>query len=273
MKTLAILALSLMQSVIESTARRAGLGFLIPPPALALGRNDVRWPGFADFHDWMRGVIGQNMEVIRQPLYDTALYPTAGMTTLPFFQTAVGGGLSGQPGNANVTKGAADTNMQTGGSLPQPQGFFATSLQVNFRPGAVATANTFTNQVPAAFAAANAATVQSGAHDAFAFYRYGNVLFQVNGKTYLQDGPLSKFPPPTTLELQAAIGTTSATAGEVVKDNAVIRGDVYKLAPGIAIQSGVNFTLSLNWAAAVATPSGFNGVVTVTLDGYLFRAQ
>jgi hypothetical protein len=39
------------------------------------------------------------------------------------------------------------------------------------------------------------------------------------------------------------------------------------------LETGQNFSVQLVWPVAVATPSGFNAQVRVTLDGYLFRAS
>ena len=41
--------------------------------------------------------------------------------------------------------------------------------------------------------------------------------------------------------------------------------------PPVSLFSGQNFTVSLNWPAVVATPSGFNARLGVILDGYQFR--
>lgn len=124
------------------------------------------------------------IEIVKQPLYDYNLYPTAGLIQMPFFAFGQGAGLSAQPGNAGVGKALADTNMVQGGMLPAPQAFWVDSVEVDIQPGSSAAANTFALQVPAAFAIAAIATLQAGAHDTNAL-RVSSVLsFSVSAKVY-----------------------------------------------------------------------------------------
>lgn len=229
------------------------------------------FPDLASFKAYMVNQPGV-MEVVKWSLYDTALYPTAGALNIDFFQTQIGQGLSASTGNANQPKALADTNMEGGGFLPAPQGFWIESIEISAVPGSVNTANTFTIQQPTGFAAAAAAAVQGGSHDVNAILTTGNLVLTVGTKPYLIEAPLYRMPPWCRMKFDWAIATTSATVGETTKDYMQAGGNVYQINPGIALPTMQNFKVSLKWPAVVATPSGFNGKVQVILDGWLFRA-
>lgn len=212
-----------------------------------------------------------SIEVIKWEFYDYLLYPTAGQTQLGFFLNGQGAGLSSSPGNANAVKGITDTNLTGAGILPSPQAFWTEEIEANFDPGAVATANTFTLQVPAAFAAASAATVQAGEHDVNAVLTTGSLQFTVSQKPYYQAAPLHRAPPSTRPQMDCAIANTSATVGEVLKAKAYATGFPLILDPGVGIMTAQNFGVSMQWPVAIATPSGFNGRIGVVLSGWLFR--
>lgn len=231
------------------------------------------FPNLNNFRDFMVNQLGK-VEVIRQSLYDSAIYPTAGLTTLRMFQSPVGQGLSSSPGNANAVKSLQDTNMTLAGQLPAPQGFWVQSIEVDFQPGSVSTANTFTLQAPGNFLAVPTAAGLpfEGEADVNAFYTAGGLIFTVGTKPYLQEAPLLYFPPKCRFELDAAVASNSATTGAVTKGKLKAGGRPYGIDPGLALMSSQNFDITLQWPVAVATPSGFNGRVMVKIDGWLFRA-
>lgn len=211
------------------------------------------------------------IEIVKQPLYDYNLYPLAGLINLPFFQTQQGAGLSTSPGNANQVKQLSDTNMINGGSLPAPQAFWINGIEVDVQPGSSAAANTYANQVPAGFAAAAAATVQSGEHDVNLVYTTGFLTLQISQKNYYQEGPLYRFPTRHDIHLDSALATTSGTAGEVTKAKLNLEGDMVSINPGVGIMTSQNFGVTLSWPVVVALPTN-NARVGVILDGWLFRA-
>lgn len=233
------------------------------------------FPNVGQFRDYMASQLGQ-VEVVKQSLYDTVLYPTAGAAQMLFFQNPVGQGLSASPGNANNPKALTDTNMDLAGQLPAPQGFWVQSVEVDFQPGSVATANTFTLQGAGSSAAAPAAAtglVQIGAvNDVNAFYSTGALVFTIGQKPYLREGALMRFAPKCRFELDGAFAGNSATTANFGAAKLKAGGRPYVLEPGIALMTSQNFSISLNWPVIVATPSGFNGAVRVILDGWLFRA-
>lgn len=210
-------------------------------------------------------------EVIRQSLYDTLLYPTAGQTQLQFFALPLGQGLSAAPGNANNPKTRADTNMELAGQLPNPKALLVESIEVDFQPGSVATAYTFALQSPIVFAVAAAATVTAGMQDVNAFYNTGFLVLFIGSKEYLVEGPMGRFPPKCHREIDTSVVSNSATVGEVIVGIEKAVGRPYYLEPPVLLAPTQNFNVTLNWPVAVATPSGFNGAVKVILDGYLGR--
>lgn len=218
-----------------------------------------------------------DVEGVRQSLYDFLLYPTAGQTQLTFFANPLGQGGSSSPGltTANA-KTLADTNMESAGQLPAPKMFLIESIEVQFEAGSVSTAATYTPQVvhsaAAAPAATNNASVAGGAaNDIDAIRRSGWLNLFVGSKTYLNEAPIGRFPPKTRLEANGSVSTNSATTQAIEFAVAKWGGRPYYVEPAILLPSTQNFSVTLNWPVAVATPSGFNGRIGVILDGYLYR--
>jgi hypothetical protein len=213
------------------------------------------------------------IEVIYQPMYDYNIYPTAGIINLPFFQTALGAGQSSASGTAaGATKTLSDTNMQVGGSLPSPMAYFVRGFEIVCEPGSVATANTFTLQIPGFSSAAAAAAVQAGAHDVNAVLTTGAFQFTISQKPYYQEAPLYRFPPKSALRYDGAIAGTLAATSEVGKEKMYAIGDVCVLEPGVAIMTSQNFIVNLLWPVIVPTPSGFNSRLGCIMNGWQFRA-
>lgn len=232
---------------------------------------EQNFPTLQSFKDYMVNQPGV-MEVVKWSLYDTVLYPTAGALNLDFFQQGIGQGLSASTGNANQPKALSDTNMDSGGFLAAPQGFWIESIELRVEAGSVNTANTFTAHNPTNFAVAAAAAVQAGAHDVNAILTTGSLRFTVGTKPYLIEAPLYRMPPWCRMKLDVSMATTSGTVGETVKENMYAGGEVYRIEPGIAIPTMQNFIGQLQWPVIVATPSGFNAKIQMILDGWLFRA-
>lgn len=213
-----------------------------------------------------------SVEIVRQPLYDYILYPTAGSAApLSFFTVPQGQGLSSSSSNAANAKGLADTNMQLAGALPQPQAFWIESVEVDVQPGSVNTANTYTLQPPVVFAAANAASVNAGVSDVNAILSGGVLTLSVSNKPYYQEGPLFRFPTQKGFCLDAATSSTSATAGEVFAAKLRAVGEPAVINPGVAIAAQQAFNVSISYPTAIATPSGFNARIGVILNGWLIR--
>lgn len=227
-------------------------------------------PNLADLAKYQVNRPGQS-EVIRQTLYDTVVYATAGATSISLFSSPIGQGLSASPGNANAVKNLSDTNMLLAGQLPAAQQFLIEAVEVDFTPGSSATANTFALVNPIVFAAAAAAgTVWAASSDVNAISQTGALTLVIGSKNYVQDAPLKKFPPSTHLDVSAAVATTSATVGQTLVSMARAEGKPYNIAP-LTLISSQNFSVTCTWPVVVATPSGFNGALRVNLVGYLYR--
>jgi hypothetical protein len=239
---------------------------------MLIGAVSESFPSIEQFRKYMVAKMGE-VEILKASLYDTLVYPTAGQIAMTFFQNPIGAGASASPGNAGNVKALSDTNMQLGGQLPAPEGFWVESIELLVIPGAsAATTTTFTNQVPTNFAVAAAAGLQAGGHDVSAIVSSGSLLFTVGAKPYLKEANLLRFPPQCRMEYAWDIATSSGTVGETIKESVHAGGRVYGIDPGIAIPTGQNFQVQLAWPVIVATPSTFNASVKVILDGWKFRA-
>jgi len=229
---------------------------------------------YPDLQSFKNAIVAQpgSVEVIKQSLYDTVIYPTAGSVNIRFFQTQLGAGVSAVPGAAGGVKTLQDTNMTQAGQLPAPQAFWIQSIEVDVQPGSTATANQYALQLPKAQVAAAAAAVQAGAHDVNAIYSTGALTLTIGQKPYLRESPLLRFPPKARFELNAASASNSATAVESIVEKLRAGGRPYTLNPGLGLMSSMNFDVTLSWPVIVPTPSGFNARVMVKLDGWTFRA-
>ena len=211
------------------------------------------------------------IEIVKQPLYDYNVYPTAGLALMSFFAFAQGAGLSASPGNVGAVKQLSDTNLILASQLPMPQAFWCDGIEVVIDPGSSAAANNFSLLSPSTHVAAAAATVQSGENDVSNLYSSGALTFTVSLKPYYQEGPLYRFPTRHALRLDTAIDSNSATAAEDLKAKINLDGELMRLHPGIGIESSQNFGVNLTWPVVVTTPSGFNARVGIILNGWLFR--
>jgi hypothetical protein len=229
-------------------------------------------PTPADFAQY-RATNPNFAELIKQPLYDYALYPGAGTAQIQFFQQPAGQGVTTALGGiVGSAKSLADTNMQLGGQLPSGLEFLAEAINVEFYPGSVATANTYTPATMTFFAAVAAATVGAQLNDQNTFWQSGLFELNVLGKNYSRVTPLMKLVPDVTFELNAAVASNSATTAEVGAGVLKPSGNTYELLPPLSLQSSVAFECVIKYPAAVALPSGFNARVGVTLQGYQRRA-
>lgn len=231
-----------------------------------------RTPTGADF-DMYRVTNPGFSEVIRQPLYDFLLMAAAGVQRLAFFQTPVGAGLTTALGGvAGTPKTLSDTNMTLAGQLPSGFQFLTEAIEVQFYPGSVSTANTYTPAAMTFFAVAAAVTVGGQLNDSNIFYQGGLLEFNVLSKNYFRLTPLVNFVPQRSFDLAGFISSNSATVG--VSGAGVLRpgGLPLELDPPIALMPACNFDISLLWPAVSAMPSTFNARVGVVLQGYAYRA-
>lgn len=230
-------------------------------------------PGLQEVQEYSVNRPG-SAEVIGQSLYDFQIYPTAGAQQFSFFQVPLGQGLSASPGNANNTKTLADTNMESAGQLPAPKSHLITSIEVFFEAGTVNTANTFTPQRPYSFVAVptSQVPVSAGAlNDVSAVYEGGWLDLFIGSKFYLREAKLTRFAPKARMKVDAAVATNSATTGAIAAAWAQPIGRVFVIDPPVLLVPNQNFSVTVNFPALIATPSGFNGRLGVVLDGYQYR--
>lgn len=168
------------------------------------------------------------VEELSWTLYDYNTYAAAGQTSLAFFNTPVGGG----------TKTFADTNMTLAGQIPAGQNFLVEAIGVDLWPSdspEVATATgTFIS-------------------DQYAIMRSGILEFIIGSKTYKSEGPLERFPSKTRLAGFSSAATTTA-ATNIITDYAKSAGALHEIIP-VLLTSNQNFSVTLRWPTAVATPS------------------
>jgi hypothetical protein len=208
----------------------------------------LRAPSLRQLEQYNVNVEGQP-EVILQPLYDFQDYPTAGVAELAFFAVP-----EGQAG-----KTFDDTNMELAAALPVPVNMAVTNMQVWFFPG---------NAI-----SETGAIVADNWNDCNAVLGSGNLQLVIGSKEYLVDAPLLKFPPTSRLAGEAALAdsTTPAAARVTVVDYASAAGRLYDLVP-LRLISQQNFVVRLRFqGGAVATPSGVDARIGVTMGGFRYR--
>lgn len=187
-------------------------------------------------------------EANTQSLYDSATYAAAGQTQLMFFQTPMG--------QSGKTRG--DTNMELAGQLPNPKRFLLQSIELLFLPGGT---------IGSISAAAAASTFMD---DVYSFAKNGWLELFIGSKSYLIEAPLGRFPAKTQLRTESSV-TTTVAGDQVQNAYAAMIGRPYMLKAPILLEPTQNFSVSLNWPAAVATPSTVAAKVFCILDGILYR--
>ena len=210
------------------------------PSRAALSKYSVNRPGW---------------EAIKQSLYDFQAYQAAGVSTLTFFSTPVGG-----------TKTLSDTNLTLAAQLPKNQEFLVQSIEVVFHPSTP----TVAAAMPSFFGAQAAQVL---INDAYIFGRSGNLTLTIGSKPYLQEAPLGRFPQKARFDLSAALAdaTTAAAALQTRTGFGFWTGRPYLLDPApLLLPENQNFSVSLNWpegAQAISNPAR----IGVILDGIMYR--
>lgn len=210
------------------------------PNMAQLGQYNVTLPGY---------------EAITQTLYDYQAYPALGQTQLTFFAVPVGQG----------GKTLEDTNMTLAGQLPANQQFLITSVEVLFFP----TTPTVAAGMPAVY---GADAVAAQINDSYVVARSGYLRMIIGSKDYLIEAPLGRFPGKTQYEITAAAVASNAATGTATQSRIAYGksgGRPYALRAPLRLTENMNFSVSLNWAAAVGIANP--GRIGVVLDGILYR--
>lgn len=187
-------------------------------------------------------------EAFKASLYDFQDYAAAGQTSLTFFAVPAG----------QSSKTYADTNMTLAGMLPSPDKFIVETIEIFVFPlNAIDTvASTTTN------AAGNA-------DDVYKFIKSGFLEFNIGSKTVLREAPLGKFPPSVGMRLEESHAVTATSVALFRSSYAVPSGLLYRCQPEIALFPGENFSVTMNWPAAVTW--SVLGRVGVVLGGQRSR--
>lgn len=220
--------------------------------------------------------IGDILDVIVEPRYDTNLIPAAGTTQLTYFALPIGQGLTNFNNVANSTKTLADTNMDLAGQLPAGYNFVVLGFRVqpsfwisNINASAVAAAT-------------------SNGTDANTWSHGGVFNFTIGSKPFLRV-PLDTIPAGMGVLGGSGVFTAMAAAASSYGWPALSNSFSIGRQP-LELAQTQNFLVSLTWATAVANLSASTGgaasavsniantniraagiIVRVYMDGYLKR--
>lgn len=213
-------------------------------------------------------------DVIWGPLYDSLAYPSAGQMSFTFFNQGVGAGTTSSPGAGTGAKTLWDTNIITPNMLTMGNEFYAIGSETHILPGVQNTTATPFALYPSLGNATPTTNNKDMINDLWAIGNGGlKVLTVGTDRKYINDGPLMQFPPAKWLQVAAAIAELGATTTNYVSEIAYAAwgGEPYQIVP-IYLQSNQNFTLTIGFAAALATPSQTVGRLIERLRGYLIRS-
>lgn len=190
------------------------------------------------------------LEVVRQSLYDFQQYGTAGSTQFTFFAIPQG----------QSSKTRADTNMPTAGSLPAPQRFAIQGIEVYFFPGVNPSA------------AGAAAGIDNFTNDTWSFWKATAWLdLFIGSKSYITEAPVLRFPSSARLDGWAGMSDASTAGANLFARTsyASASGRPYIVDPPILLEPNQNFNVTINYPTAVSVSA--NARVGVVLNGVLVR--
>lgn len=201
-------------------------------------------------------------ELYQSSIYDSAPYPAAGITAIPYFSNQQGqaGGIGG--GNKTYT----DTNLDMPSQLSQGTGFLVEQIEVEFQPARPTPANV--KDMPAFFGAGQTHQL---INDIYVFGCSGFLEFKgPNNKTFILDGPMNRFPSSRNFNSSVAFSdaTTLAAAQQSRAGFAHWSGQPFNLHPvPIYLDPSMKFGVTLNFPEAPTLPSGVAARVYVRLLG------
>jgi hypothetical protein len=204
-----------------------------------------------------RVTVAGTQDAIYAPLYDSILYPTAGLTQINFFSLPIGQGVTSAAG-ATGTKTEADTNLTNSGLLPKGNSFYCTGIEFNLIPGALP-GNT-----------GALATTGQNLNDVYSVARNGWFRFRIQNRDYVLDAPLGIAPPLNRLAVASTPASVVTATTIVQADYAAFAGAPYNIVP-VWIESNQAFSVQVNFPVAVAITSNTTSRLTVRLRGRLIR--
>lgn len=216
-------------------------------------------------------------DVIWNPLFDFQAFPSAGFAgnLATFFANQQGQGVSSAPGvGTNVPKTVYDTNLQAPNQLTLGNEFYCIGSETLFYPGVSNVTNAPFGILPGR---GGVAPTNTGlfVNDCWEVGMQGFKSLKVGtDRYYVQDGPLSMFPPVTRMAGFAALSEIGPSSTSVGVGNeisyAVWSGEPYTVVP-IFVQTNQLFTVTITFPTAIALPSGQIGRLGERLRGYLIR--
>jgi hypothetical protein len=198
-------------------------------------------------NDWFannRVNLPNYKEVIWEPLYDSQTYPNAGASSLLFFVDQIG----------KNGKTLSDTNMDLDGQLPKGKAQLVTGIQVEFFSGA----DCYHNDA--------ADADYNYLDDVRAFAENGALRFRIQSKDYVRQAPLGKFPPVNRLSGMVSGSGTSANNSSIQFARPIGREFAIR---DLLLESNMNFSIEL--IGLPALPTGIDGRIVVSLNGYSAR--
>jgi hypothetical protein len=243
------------------------------------GGLPILTPGYLQAH--RVGIPGQK-DVIWNPIFDSNIYPSGGVTTqaLAFFTNQQGAAVTSvSPGAyyGQTGKTQFDTNLQAPNAFTLGQEFYIIGSETDLIPGYPTTTTAWSwGYLPGSLAAASVTTTPgvyfSFLNDTWVASVIGFKSLKVGtDRYYLQDGPLGKFPPKSRLSAAVAVAADITTSGDAAFANyASFSGHPYLIVP-IYLQTNQLFTMVYTFAGSIALPSGFPMLMRERMNGYLIR--
>lgn len=204
-----------------------------------------------------RVTVPGTQDEIYSPLYDSILYPTAGLLQFNFFSLPIGQGVTSAAGAAGV-KTEADTNMTNSGLLPKGNAFYCTGIEFNLIPGALP-GNT-----------GALATTGQNLNDVYTVGRNGWFRFRIQNRDYALDAPIAVAPPLNRLAVSSTPASVVTATTIVQADYASWAGAPYNIVP-VWIESNQGFSVQVNFPALVPVTSNTTTRFTCRLRGRLIR--
>jgi hypothetical protein len=219
------------------------------------------------------GVQGQS-DVIWGPIYDFQAYPSAGSLALTFFTSPVGQGTTSAPAAGTGAKTEFDTNLSVASQLTKGNEFYMTGVEVLFYPGVNNSTTPF--GINPGRGSVALASVGQFVNDIWQVGNSGRLVYKVGtDRVYVNDGPLSMFPPCQRLAVASALAATldsDSTATSVVEEVSYAQwsGEPYHIVP-IYLESNQSFSAQLLWPALIPTNSTQIARIGIRKRGYLIR--
>jgi hypothetical protein len=191
----------------------------------------------------------KDYEMVTASLYDSQvlLAGSAPPVTIPFFQSAAGGGTAVFPDGTTNASTNEDTDMTAAGQVPANQAFIVTAIELLY----MVTLNFSASALPADYGPSLATYMAfPQINNIWLTTQQGYLTFKIGSKVYLQEGPLKLFSSSVDLEIDGAQATanTKVANGVAYTQYAKSVGPAYNLAPhNLLLIPNQNFNVTLSW--------------------------